>query len=228
MEVTIEGGVITNISVLDHSGETRSYYNRAAAVVDRMLKAGSPNVDAVSGATFSSNGIINATKRALNKAAADGTEVIDPIDVPQPKEDDEPTEPTEPKEDEPTEPAAMYKDGTYSASGWCEDDGSFRYALTVTVTVTDGKIASVNVTVGADESEFPEDNEVYLTRALNGRRGTPGVPGQLVTRQGTSGVDAVSTATYSSNTIKRLAERALNGAVVTAPPDADEPKETVS
>ena len=40
----------------------------AIKVLDKMLQKQSTNVDVVSGATYSSNGIINAAKEALKKA----------------------------------------------------------------------------------------------------------------------------------------------------------------
>ena len=69
VQVTISGDAITDITVLDHAGETSSYYYKARAVIASILESGSPEVDAVSGATYSSTGILNAVKLALNKAA---------------------------------------------------------------------------------------------------------------------------------------------------------------
>lgn len=75
VQVTISGDTITDITVLDHAGETSSYYYKARAVISSILESGSPEVDAVSGATYSSTGILNAVKLALNKAAnTDNTE----------------------------------------------------------------------------------------------------------------------------------------------------------
>ena len=71
VEVVIRDGKIADIRVIDASGETGEYLSRAKGVISRILSKGSPNVDAVSGATYSSTGIINAVKRALSQAAAD-------------------------------------------------------------------------------------------------------------------------------------------------------------
>ena len=69
VSVTIADGKITSIDVLSASGEDPAYYNQALAVVDEMLSAQSTDVDTVSGATFSSNGLIDAVAEALGKAA---------------------------------------------------------------------------------------------------------------------------------------------------------------
>lgn len=70
VQVTLAGDTITDITVLDHAGETSSYYYKARSVIASILEQGTPEVDAVSGATYSSTGILNAVKLALSKAAA--------------------------------------------------------------------------------------------------------------------------------------------------------------
>ena len=62
VEVTVEGGKITNIEVL--AGEdTPEYFNQAKAQVPkRIIEEQSVQVDAASGATFSSKGIMDAVK----------------------------------------------------------------------------------------------------------------------------------------------------------------------
>ncbi len=70
VQITITGGVITDISVGSHDGETTSYFSKARRVIPTILETGTPeSVDAVSGATYSSTGILNAVKLALAKAA---------------------------------------------------------------------------------------------------------------------------------------------------------------
>lgn len=58
VRVTISGGKIAAIDILEASGETASYFASAQGVISRMIAGNTPNVDAVSGATYSSNGII--------------------------------------------------------------------------------------------------------------------------------------------------------------------------
>ncbi len=67
--VTIRDGQLSDISVLDASGEDRPYYEQAVSVLDRMLSAQSTEVDTVSGATLTAEGLIGAVADALGKAA---------------------------------------------------------------------------------------------------------------------------------------------------------------
>ena len=70
VQVTITGDTITDITIVSHEGETTSYFAEARSVVSAILESGTPaGVDAVSGATYSSTGILNAVKQALAKAA---------------------------------------------------------------------------------------------------------------------------------------------------------------
>lgn len=68
VEVTVEKGNISDIQVISADGEDATYYNVAVNVLDDIMSKQSADVDTVSGATYSSIGIINATKEALAKA----------------------------------------------------------------------------------------------------------------------------------------------------------------
>lgn len=70
VEVTIQNGKMTDISVLDASGEDRPYYNQSLPLLDKMLSSQSTEVDTVSGATLTSEGLIGAVADALGKAGA--------------------------------------------------------------------------------------------------------------------------------------------------------------
>lgn len=70
VSVTIQGGRMTDISVLDASGEDRPYYNQSLPLLDQMLSSQSTEVDTVSGATLTSEGLIGAVADALGKAAS--------------------------------------------------------------------------------------------------------------------------------------------------------------
>ena len=70
VSVTIKDGRITDISVLDASGEDRPYYNQSLPLLDEMIDKQSTEVDTVSGATLTSEGLIGAVADALGKAGA--------------------------------------------------------------------------------------------------------------------------------------------------------------
>lgn len=106
VQVTVQSDVITDIQILDHAGETSSYYYKARGVVVSMLEGNTPEVDTVSGATYSSTGIINAVKLALSKAAA--TEEQVPETEPELPAESAPVEetPAAPVEEQPASSAA--------------------------------------------------------------------------------------------------------------------------
>ena len=65
VQVTVENQKVTDISILSYC-DTEEYFFRAApAVIEQMKAEQSLNVDAVSGATYSSNGVIHAVANAL-------------------------------------------------------------------------------------------------------------------------------------------------------------------
>ena len=80
-------------------------------------------------------------------------------------------------------------DGTYKGSAVCE---TYNYNVTVTIVISGDTITSVTA-----ESEADAQDVQYFNMA-NAK-----VPAQLLANQSTSGVDAVSGATKSSNAIKK-------------------------
>lgn len=94
---------------------------------------------------------------------------------------------------------------------WNAADG--KYDVSVSVTVKSGKITKVEV---ADYSNLGDDDWDRMDRAVNGyeKRGTSytGVVKQIETAGNTTAIDAVSTATISSNAIKAAVDDALQAA----------------
>ncbi len=74
VQVTILNDRIDAISILSAEDETDSYFTKARHVISAILDAQTPEVDAVSGATYSSTGIQNAVRLALASAAAGQSE----------------------------------------------------------------------------------------------------------------------------------------------------------
>jgi uncharacterized protein with FMN-binding domain len=226
VEVVIENGKISAIRVISANGETKSYWNKAIAVIDRAVSANSPNVDTVSGATYSSTGILNAVKRALAQAAVGEVEDLTVVELPTeeeevteqpsapPEESPEPSAPgDDPEESTTPEESTVYPDGSYTGSALCTDEDVFSYQLHVTITVLEGKITEVAVEKGEDTSEDPESNDTFLSYAIDGRSRKnvwyPGVVSQIMEKQSAQGIDVVSGATYSSKAIAEAAQQAL-------------------
>lgn len=69
VEVKVEDNIITEVSILSAEKEDGAYLSMAKDIIPEILEAQSADVDTISGATFSSTGIREASKQALEKAA---------------------------------------------------------------------------------------------------------------------------------------------------------------
>ena len=105
VQVTVAEDKITDITVLSAEDE-EEYLSRAKQVIPAILEEQSPNVDAVSGATYSSTGILNAVKLALAKAAVAPAEEAAPEQTASEElpEEAAPSEAAEPEETPVTVP----------------------------------------------------------------------------------------------------------------------------
>ena len=108
VQVTVAEDKITDITVLSAEDE-EEYLSRAKRVIPAILEGQSPNVDAVSGATYSSTGILNAVKLALAKAAVAPAEEAAPEqaaseETAESTEEAAPSEAAEPEETPVTAP----------------------------------------------------------------------------------------------------------------------------
>lgn len=68
VRVTVSDGRITDIQVVSAEGEDPAYFATAQEVLPALIQTQGSDVDAVSGATFSSTGLIQATAKALEGA----------------------------------------------------------------------------------------------------------------------------------------------------------------
>lgn len=68
VRVTVADGEITDVKILSAKKETKEYLNMAKKLLTDIREAQSPEVDVVSGATYSSNGIKEAVRKALEEA----------------------------------------------------------------------------------------------------------------------------------------------------------------
>ena len=195
VQVTVANGKITAIDIVDASGETPSYFASAKGVISKMLAGQTPNVDAVSGATYSSNGIIQAVQNALSKAGNSKTKVTK-TNKKNNKTNNKTTKPVEilkPSEN------VTYKDGTYTA----EAEG-FDGLVKVTVMIKNGKITAI--------SNTNTDTKQYFNKAWQK------IQPKILQKQAVYGVDTVSGATFSSNGILQAVQKALEKAAVNTTP----------
>jgi uncharacterized protein with FMN-binding domain len=68
VEVTVKEGVIAQVEILSADNEDDSYLEQAEEMLEKIIAAQSADVDTVSGATFSSQGIREAAANALEDA----------------------------------------------------------------------------------------------------------------------------------------------------------------
>jgi uncharacterized protein with FMN-binding domain len=67
-ELTIENGFIVGIEITESDGEDAAYYNMCLGILDEIVKEQSADVDTVTGATVTSDGIIGGAEKALSDA----------------------------------------------------------------------------------------------------------------------------------------------------------------
>ncbi len=67
-QIVISGGCIAGIEITSAPREDAAYYNMCLVILDEIAASQSADVDTVSGATYTSNGIINGAKDALDQA----------------------------------------------------------------------------------------------------------------------------------------------------------------
>ena len=203
VQVTVSNGYITDISILS-TGDDAEFFNQAkSGVISAILSAQSVSVDTVTGATYSSRGIIDAVSAALSGAlaqtdsvttiaqdasAATSTPVLTPTPSPEPTPT--PTATAEPTAEPTNEGSLTLADGTYSGTG-----SGFRGDTDVTVTVANGYITAIRI-------DSYVDDEQYFSRAKSS------IIDRIISAQSTD-VDTVSGATYSSNGILAAVADAL-------------------
>ena len=194
VKVTVSGGKITDVELVATNDDTQ-YFNRAwTSVTDAIISGQSADVDAVSGATFSSNGIMEAVAAALNGheniSVIAATETTAETSAPTSSQTSETTQASTSAGSSSTSGIAGLADGVYTGTGT-----GFRGETQVEVTVKDGKITDITVVSYQDDQEFFD-------------RAKAGVIDAILSSQDPN-VDAVSGATYSSNGIMEAVANAL-------------------
>lgn len=200
VKVTVKDGKISAIDVTSASGETASYFSKAKGIIPKMISGQTTNVDAASGATYSSNGIITAVRNALSKAETGKSSTK------KKKKKNKKNKKKNSSSDNNNNNKASaegYEDGTYTGSAACSGEQFKEYSVTANVTIKNGKISAVEVSStakGTNLKQFMSRDEIK------------NLPSLIVSKNGTSGVDAVSGATYSSHAIFNAVNDALSKA----------------
>ena len=210
--VEISGGKIASIQIVENS-DGSDYISKAASLIDSIIATQSTNVDTVSGATYSSVGIIQAVRDALSQAAVNGTS-----DTSQNNNNNSNNSNNNGSSDNNNSTVTgtvPYKEGIYygTAEGYSGD-------VSVAVVIQEKTIKAILITESSDD-------EAFFNRAMD-------VVKKVIRTQKTDDVDTVSGATYSSkgllNAIKnalKQAEKVTNGESIDEKPDVTELEELI-
>ena len=209
--VEISGGKIASIQIVENS-DGSDYISKAASLIDSIITTQSTNVDTVSGATYSSVGIIQAVRDALSQAAVNGTS-----DTSQNNNNNSNSNNNSSSDDNNSTVTGTvpYKEGIYygTAEGYSGD-------VSVAVVIQEKTIKAILITESSDD-------EAFFNRAMD-------VVKKVIQIQKTDDVDTVSGATYSSkgllNAIKnalKQAEKVTNGESIDEKPDLTDLKELI-
>lgn len=190
--VTVKDKQITAIEIVENEADDDTFFSRAKGVIDKIISGQTLDVDVVSGATYSSNGIISAVKNALTGAADSGT----PASTSAGASGGSSSPAGGSSSISTVQDASAYADGTYYGTGT-----GFSGALTVEVVISGGKISSIQI---IDTS----DGDSYIQSAS-------GLISNIIATQSTN-VDTVSGATYSSVGIIEAVRNALSQAAISS------------
>lgn len=186
--VTILDKKIVSIDILSASDD-EAFFNRAKGVIDRIISSQSLDVDVVSGATYSSNGIIGAVKNALTGEKDNGVTGKSKQESTSESESDSSS-----AEIAAVQDASAYKDGTYYGIG-----KGFAGNIKVKVDIAGGKISAISIVSTKDGDSYVKSASSLLDT--------------IVEKQSTN-VDTVSGATFSSRGIIAAVRSALSQAAV--------------
>lgn len=186
--VTILDKKIVSIDILSASDD-EAFFNRAKGVIDRIISSQSLDVDVVSGATYSSNGIIGAVKNALTGEKDNGVTGKSKQESTSESESDSSS-----AEIAAVQDASAYKDGTYYGTG-----KGFAGNIKVKVDIAGGKISAISIVSTKDGDSYVKSASSLLDT--------------IVEKQSTN-VDTVSGATFSSRGIIAAVRSALSRAAV--------------
>ena len=211
--VSLKDGTIDNIMVMNTEDDA-AYFKRAESLLKQVLQQQTTDLDAISGATFSSEGILEAIVDALEQAkqanSGNQTTTVTTAPVETTTTTVATTKLTETTELTPS----LYIDGEYIGSASCypDDDEDFLpYDLTVKVCIENDQIISITDVEGFG-ADYDSANDWYIDRALNGTKKISGIAAQILAAQ-TTDVDAVSGATCSSDAILAAVQDALQQAL---------------
>lgn len=232
VKVVITDGKIASVEIVETS-DGSSYISKASSITGKIVASQSTNVDTVSGATYSSRGIINAIQAALDaaKSAANPSQPVTPDhgnagDSGNNGNDNNGNTDNGNDGSDTDKKSVYYADGTYPVTVLCEpdEDEDFEpYHLSASVVIKNDRVAEINNVTGDGDS----GNNSYIKRAVSGTSGMTGMVSRIIgmavidmsgenagaqVDQNLTEMDTVSRATCTSKSIKEACREALRQA----------------
>ncbi len=187
--MTVENGYITGVLVTSYQDDDEFFSKAKVTVVDGIISAQGVDVATVSGATYSSQGILEAVANALGVEGTTGagasTEMTSEKDTTSETSADATSSSVSGLD------LSAVADGTYTGSGT-----GLRGTTTVSVSVAGGKITDIQVVSYEDDQQYFERAESTMVSEVLAAQSL--------------GVDTVSGATFSSNSILEAVANALD------------------
>lgn len=218
--VEIKDETILSIEIVEHDDDA-AFMARAKKILEKVISGQTADVDVVSGATFSSEGILEAIKNALieaDKATNGEDKELPDEDVTEQPDDSEDKNPDAGEDKEPETPDVfLYNDGEYVVTVLCEPDEEEdfeSYNLSLKVQIKEDKIIAITDIIGDGD----ETNDKYIKWAVDGRSNNIGVVTQILEKgmfAEKEEIDVVSRATCSSNSIIEACLKVLEQAKIT-------------
>lgn len=237
--IVLKNKTIQSVEILENEDDA-AFFNRARVVAGNIVKNQTTGVDVVSGATYSSNGIINAVKAALESAKAtanpsngnnsnanNGNQNNNGNNSDNGNNNNSNNNGnTENPDDSDQSGPVYYADGTYTVTVKCEpdeDEDFAAYNLMATITVKNDKITAVTDVTGDGDS----GNNSYIKKAVNGTSSVAGMASRIVgmaivdmtqenagsqMESNIAALDTVSRATCTSKSVKEACKEALKQA----------------
>ena len=134
VSVTVLNGNIVDITTISYSDDDEYFTRAQNTIFAEVLNKQDVDVDSVTGATFSSEGIIQAIANALS--------IKQEVIVDEPEEDVV-------NDDSNSSLAVIYEDGSYTGLGT-----GYRGEIEVEVNVSDGKIVDITVLSYVDDQQY--------------------------------------------------------------------------
>lgn len=229
VEVTVEHGEITDIKVLSYKDDSEFFNKAQSSIIHEIISEQSLEVDTVSGATFSSNSIIEAVSEAVELTEQEASR-IEPDTSPEESETDGSQEQTNESSDESkadgnqeqpeespeeldkeapkstgdneTENLDDQKDVNTTFDLSAVSDGTYEGSGTGFRGTTSVSVAVENGAITDITVNSYEDDNEFFTRAEGG------IIREIIDSQSLE-VDTVSGATFSSNSIIEAVSNAL-------------------